>query len=71
MENSELEKDISAEDAKSEGVECWRNMETLKGLMACSAHRYEFEDLWKSINGKGSWNFNPFVWVVEFKVISK
>lgn len=59
--------DISAEDAKAEGVECWRNTETLKGLTACCEHFYAFEDLWKHINGPGSWDANPWVWVIEFR----
>ena len=59
--------EISYEDAKAEGAEFWRNDGTLTGLPACSAHRYEFEDLWTSINGADSWNANPWVWVVSFQ----
>jgi hypothetical protein len=30
-----------------------------------------FKTLWQSINGKDSWNDNPFVWVYEFEQIEK
>lgn len=59
--------EISYEDAKAEGAEFWRNDGTLTELPPCSAHRYEFEGLWKSINGADSWNANPWVWVVSFR----
>lgn len=32
---------------------------------------YSFLTLWQSINGRDSWYDNPWVWVVEFKRISK
>lgn len=60
--------DISAEDAMAEGViECSPH---LHGLGPCMEWRYAFEDLWESINGPGSWDANPWVWVVEFKRIA-
>lgn len=34
----------------------------------CTA-KAAFGDLWQSINGPGSWDANPYVWVVEFKRI--
>lgn len=30
-----------------------------------------YKKLWESIEGAGSWDLNPFVWVLEFNVISQ
>lgn len=30
-----------------------------------------YKDLWQSINGDGSWDLNPWVWVLEFEVIEQ
>lgn len=30
-----------------------------------------FYSLWKSINGQASWDANPWVWVVQYRVLSK
>lgn len=61
--------DISHEDAKAEGVErCLINdLSALKrhgsGAIAL------FKELWETLNGPGSWEKNPWVWVIEFKKV--
>lgn len=65
---------ISEEDALAEGVEVFEDgagwgLPLAGGKMGpWRRHATEvYEDLWESINGPGSWNKNPWVWVVEFK----
>jgi hypothetical protein len=56
--------DISEDDAKAEGVSDDMGIifktgdDTPIGM---------YGELWESINGQGSWAFNPWVWVLEFK----
>lgn len=73
---------ISESDAMAEGVEAVRVSETdfryVDYLRDGKIHEKEattgtaiksYASLWESINGPGSWEANPWVWVVEFKRI--
>jgi len=57
--------DISADDAKAEGVAA----PALNGWCDDNKWVSQFAWLWSSINGAGSWDANPWVWVIEFKRI--
>lgn len=57
--------DISEEDAISEG--CKQYEKETDWLTA----KYGFELLWSSINGQDSWNSNPWVWVIKYRILSK
>lgn len=73
--------DISEEDAEQEGV-CYypfdgtfHNYFKTKGLresdgVECLLAKGSFESLWCSINGINSWDLNPWVWVVKYKILS-
>jgi hypothetical protein len=66
--------DISEEDAVAEGVEAWiktREPQFMqcRGIFCEDYHRKQYADLWESINGRGSWAANPYVWAVTFKRI--
>lgn len=57
-------RDISDADIQREGV-LWGDYEDQHSERM--EQREAFEALWESINGSGSWEANPWVWVVEFK----
>lgn len=77
-------RDCSKKDAIAEGIHCyehsWRDAEyplddvayePVKGWplrYSCPVQAYQA--LWESINGAGSWDSNPWVWVVEFKRVA-
>jgi len=72
--------DISEADARAEGIASRRigtgdartGCRNVYGL-ACDDNAWAvndaqaYEHLWESINGAGSWDANPWVWVIEFE----
>jgi len=57
--------DISEIDAKSEGTKPYM-LPCHPDVGPCKA---AYSQLWSSINGEGSWDANPLVWVIEFERI--
>ena len=60
--------DISHKDAISEGY--IDNIEP-NNYGTGSRARDWFAEIWDSINGRGAWERNDFVWVVEFKMVTQ
>jgi hypothetical protein len=69
--------EISEKDAIAEGVEegqslgipGWKSY--LHGNFVCTWPSTSFRGLWGSIYGPGSWDANPWLWVVEFRRIEQ
>jgi hypothetical protein len=59
--------DISEADAIAEGLTCKSGLYATPGEIWHIDPRKAYRDLWESINGPGSWDANPWVWVIEFK----
>lgn len=57
--------DISEADAIAEGVNVHSDHHG-KPRTSIYSPVQAYRDLWESINGEGSWDANPWVWVVEF-----
>lgn len=70
--------DITEGDAAAEGVEYdsgweeepgfgWLDYLSVNDSYSMLTAKDSYRSLWESINGPGSWDANPYVWVVEFK----
>lgn len=78
--------DITEDDAKAEGIRFYKDEGRPRykdyspaakgyddldfGYPSFGIAKTSFCTLWESINGEESWKANPWVWVVEFKVLS-
>lgn len=60
-------KDISEEDAKAEGVSATLNPLDSVKLGATGTYKEGFFQVWQAINGVGSCEANPWVWVISYK----
>ena len=64
---------ISSSDAEAEGIEhlcgMWRDYHSVQHAQIKAVDSYR--TLWESINGKGSWDINPFVWCISFRRIDR
>lgn len=58
---------ISEADAEAEGVDFLRQVPDADETLTA---RQLYECLWDGINRDGSWDANPWVWVVEFRRIT-
>ena len=68
--------DISEADAMAEGADCEiHTVDTSNMPKGCAivseSYREGYRQLWDSINGPGSWESNPWVWVVEFRRVTE
>lgn len=69
--------DITEEDAMAEGIEkvnihgqdSWKRYDGY--ALVTSSPIVSYWSLWASINGEESWNSNPWVWVIKYRILSK
>ena len=61
--------EITEADAMAEGVT--PAPFTKAGREAGALHVEAFEGLWESIHGAGSWALDPWLWVIEFRQVTR
>ena len=66
--NAISEKDAIAEGCESHWVSSADDPMNSPEVYGYSAVE-DYALLWESINGSGSWDLNPFVWVIEFRTL--
>lgn len=59
--------DISEADCIAEGSAGGHG--SIPGYNYSATPSEHYQHIWETINGPGSWDANPWVWVVEFKVV--
>jgi hypothetical protein len=61
--------DISDDDCIAEGIELARSSTGIPMTRPAgeSMPRSLYRTLWERLNGLGSWEANPWVWVMEFR----
>ena len=61
--------EISEGDAQAEGWQYRPDVSDDPDVHTDAARDW-YSDLWEQINGAGSWDTNPWVWVIEFKRVT-
>lgn len=70
-------RDINEDDAIAEGIQPaaltghWRLYGRGANGDMDRSPRVSYRSLWESINGQGSWDANPWVWVIEFRRVTE
>lgn len=69
--------EISDEDAFAEGTPCYVCGRPMDGFSESDCHCFhrkarasDYQMLWESIHGPGSWAANPWVWVIDFRRVT-
>lgn len=62
--------EISEKDAKAEGApaDIEHSHDVYDGVRDQFQYVKSYQRIWESLHGEDSWAFNPWVWVLEFKV---